>query len=168
MIESGYRDSLWLRSVLVDVACRAPISSLGRLRSQFRQSQDVERSAREHEQPVHVGQSPQFHLAHPGDGFQPPEGRFNSRSRVLTLRVAVVSCRAGIDRTTTASRWVLRDVRRDAQVAGEADEIVDVISLVGPDRPTLPLFPRYLRVQPPQASLAFGVSLSLGRTIGRE
>src|SRR5437016_10072372 len=102
-----------------------------RPRQQFGQPNQVERGTGEDEQPIDVGQPAQLHLADPGDRLQPPERRFDPRTRVLALAVPLVSRGAGIDRTAAAPRWMLRDVWRDAQVARKADEIVDVITFVG-------------------------------------
>src|SRR5688500_17906176 len=58
---------------------------------QFLQPDQIDGGAREDEEPVDLWQPAQFHLAHPGYGLQPPERRFDPRSRMLTLRVAVMT-----------------------------------------------------------------------------
>ena len=85
-----------------------------RSRQQLGQADQVERRAGEDEEPVDVREAAQFDFAHPGDGLQPPERRFDARPRVLTLRVARVPGRAPIDRAAAAPREVLRHVRRGA------------------------------------------------------
>ena len=91
-------------------------------RQQLGQPQEIERGAREHEEPVDLRQAAQLHLPHPGDRLQPAEGRLDARPRVLTLRVARMPGRAAVNRTAAAPREVLRDVRRGVELAHQVDE----------------------------------------------
>ena len=113
-----------------------------RPRQQLGQPNQIERGAREDQQPIHVRQPTQFHLADPGDRLQPPERGLNPWSRVLALGVPVVPCGPRIDRTAAAPRRILRDVRRETEVTRKTDKVVDVIPFVGPDGATTPRRPR--------------------------
>src|SRR6516162_11295128 len=70
-------------------------------RQQFRQSDQIERGAREHKQPLDVRQAAELNLPNPGDRFQPPKRGLDARPGMLTHRVARVPRRARIDRTPT-------------------------------------------------------------------
>src|SRR5947207_1394999 len=79
-------------------------------------------------------QEAQLDLAHPGDRLQPPEGRFDPQSRMLALRIALVTRGASVNGAVARAGHILCGVRRSVQLAQQPDEIAHVIGLVGPDR----------------------------------
>ena len=125
-----------------------------RLCQQLRQANAVERGACEDEEPIDVGQTTQFDFADPRDGFQPAERRFDPRPRMLTHRIAHVSCRPAVDRATARTREILRYVRGGPQLAREVDEFAHVIRLVGANGAAAARGPLPLRVPHlPQGSI---------------
>src|SRR5687767_15744838 len=93
-----------------------------RIRKQLGESDQVEGGACEYEEPVDLGQAAQLDLPHPRDRFQPPEGWFDTRAGVLTLRVASMSSGAPIDRAPARPREILRHVRGGLQLAHQVHE----------------------------------------------
>src|SRR5215831_7380502 len=102
-----------------------------RSRQQLGQPNQIEGRAREDEEPIDLGQPAQLDLANPGNGLQPPEGRFDARSRVLTDRIALVTGGAAVNRTAAWPRQVLRDVWGGVQLPHQVDKVECVIRLVG-------------------------------------
>lgn len=82
-----------------------------------------------------VGEAPEFELPEPGDGFQPPKRRLDPWAGVLTFRAPVVPHGPLINRAAARSRGVLRDMRREAQLAREIHKLARIVGLVGPDCP---------------------------------
>src|SRR5450755_2246178 len=62
----------------------------------------------------------------PADGLAPAERLLGSFALLLTDRVTRVACRASVDRRGAVGR-VLRDVRRDVEVAQIVDEITRIV-----------------------------------------
>src|ERR1700720_3142082 len=91
----------------------SPVSC--RSRQQLGQPDQIECRTREYEQPVHLLESAEFDLSHPGNGLQPAKGGFDPGSRMLTHRVARMPGRAFINRAATGSRQILRNVWRDTE-----------------------------------------------------
>src|SRR4029453_2524863 len=121
---------------------------------QLRQADQVERGAREDEQPIDVRQATELHFADPRDRLQPAERRLDARAGMLTLRVARMPRRAGVDRTAARAREILCHVWRRPQLARQVNKLPDVIRLVGPHRATAIGSPLPLRVQHQHARVA--------------
>src|SRR4029450_13314350 len=88
---SNYREPVWPFADRVwrsDAAREDTSGSLRPLGRQLRRSDQIDRGAREDDQPVDLRQAPEFHFADPGDRLQPAECRFDGRTDMLTLRVA--------------------------------------------------------------------------------
>src|SRR5215207_3447731 len=93
---------------------------------------DVERGAGEDEERVHRGEAAQLHLTQTGNRLEPREGALDAGPRMLTHRIAVVSRRARVDRAPASPGIVLRDMRRDIDLAHLVDEVGRIIGFVGP------------------------------------
>ena len=125
-----------------------------RSRQQFRQPNQIERRTREYEQPVHLREAAQFHLAHPRDRFQRAERRFDARSGMLTHRVARMPRRATVNRAPAGPLEILCDVWGAPQFAHDVNEFADVVGLIRADRPSSPRRALPLRVQHQHARIS--------------
>lgn len=96
-------------------------------RQQLWQPDQIERSAREDQQPVDLFQAAQFDLPSPGDRFEPTKCRFDPRPGMLTHRVARMPRGAAINRAAARSVEILRDVWRATQFARDVDEFPHVM-----------------------------------------
>lgn len=83
---------------------------------QRQQPSQVERGTRKDQQPVHVFQPTQFHVAEPSDRFQPGKGPFNARSTGLALRIAFVPGGASVEGTAAGPLQILTDMRRHLDI----------------------------------------------------
>ena len=90
------------------------------------QSTDIEGRAREAEEPVHLRESTQFHLPHPGDRFQPAKRGLDPRPGVQAFRVAVMARRPCVDGTAATAIHVLRHMRCDVERPQDVDQAVRV------------------------------------------
>src|ERR1700736_451005 len=73
----------------------SPVSC--RFRQQLGQPDQIEGRTREHEEPIHLLESAEFDLSHPGDRLQPTKCGFDAGSRMLTHRVTWMPRRARIN-----------------------------------------------------------------------
>src|SRR4030095_14562037 len=147
---SNYREPVWPFADRVwrwDAAREDTSASLRPLRQQLRQSDQIERGAREDEQPVDLRQAPEFHFADPGDRLQPAECRFDARTDMLTLRVARMARRARVARTAARSAQMRGRGARSSHPAVQVNNLPHVIRLIGPHRATATRGPLPLRVQ---------------------
>src|SRR5215207_1963530 len=96
---------------------------------------DVERGAGQDEERVHGRETAQLHFPQSRNRLEPPKRALDTGPRLLTDRVAGMSCRTTVDRAPAASGVVLRDMRRHVDLAHLVDEVGRVIGLVGADGP---------------------------------
>jgi len=109
-------------------------------REQGAQPDQVVRRCVEGEDPIHQYRAAMVELAQQSDGLHPPEGLFDQLSFSLTDRVSGVTRRAAIDRAAaTIGLRILRDVRRDIQLARLSDKVARVVVLVAAERRSTPI-----------------------------
>lgn len=112
-------------------------------------------AAAKQNEPMDVRQATEFDLPKPRDRFQPAERRLDARPGVLTLGVAGMTRRPLIDRAAARARRVLRDMRREPQLARIADKFARVEALVRTDGPPAPATAFHVMVEQYGGDLAF-------------